>query len=103
MQFDDAVFRAHERGLKVALLAAPEKQARRIRAACDRFTQEADPERQRDLQLDIIRACLEGLRLSPLRNSPECREAKKALNLVSKFLEVGREMRNFKEVDPRSN
>ena len=87
----------------MALLAAPEKQRKRILTACDRVNQETDPARQCVLVLEGVQACLEGLRLSPLRNSPECREAKKALNIASKALELWREMQNLERVDPRSN
>ena len=96
MELNEAAFDAYKRGLAIARMAAPEKQAKRIRAAGDRLEQETDPVRQRVLMVETIKANIEGLRQSPLRNSPACREAKRALDLMKGFLEAGLKMHDFR-------
>jgi hypothetical protein len=103
MELNETAFDAYKRGLVTALLAAPEKQAKRIRAAGERMNQETDPMRQRVLMVEIIKANLEGLRQSRLRNSPECREAKKAFELMKGFLEAGLAMHDFRPTPYPSN
>jgi hypothetical protein len=96
MKLNEAAFDAYKRGLVTALMAAPEKQAKRIRSAGERLKQETDPVRQRILMVETIEANIEGLRQSPLRNSPACREAKRAFELMKGFLEAGLAMHDFR-------